>query len=67
MAVQLQVLDARGGGFYWHIISVGNGKILAASEVYTTKQAAVDTMRVVKRDTGVAALYDMTVQPPRLL
>lgn len=69
MAVQLQVLKAKTQEprWYWHIISVGNGEIMASSQLYKSKQSAIDSMRVIKSETGAAVLFDMTVDPPARL
>jgi uncharacterized protein YegP (UPF0339 family) len=35
-------------GQYWWVAKRGNNETLCASELYTTKQAAKDTIRIVK-------------------
>ena len=40
------------GGYYWRLRSSANGETLCHSEVYTTKQAAIDGINAAKRNMG---------------
>lgn len=43
-----KVEPARGGGYFW-VLKAANGETLCHSEVYTTHQAALHGIEVVKR------------------
>lgn len=50
---------AQGGGFFWTLKGT-NGETLCHSEVYTTKQAALDGIAAVKRVAPTAPIKDNT-------
>lgn len=56
---EFQILAAKGGGYYWHFKSANN-EIVCASQVYTTKQAAIHGAYVVKNDAAGAPVLDYT-------
>lgn len=47
-------------GQYWWVAKGSNHETLCTSELYTTKQAAKDTIKVIKRDASSANVYDET-------
>jgi uncharacterized protein YegP (UPF0339 family) len=47
-------------GQYWWVAKGENNKTLCSSELYTTKQAAKDTIKVVKAGAANANVYDET-------
>ncbi len=47
-----EVLPAANGGYFWRLRSSVNGQTLCHSEVYTTKQAAIDGINAAKRNMG---------------
>jgi len=42
-AYKIQVI--KGKNWFWRVIAIANGKILAHSEQYSSKQAAIDTAK----------------------
>ena len=56
---RFKVLTAKSGGYYWHF-QAANNEIVCASQVYTTKQAAIDGAYVMKAKAGDAKVYDYT-------
>lgn len=47
-------------GQYWWVAKGENNKTLCSSELYTTKQAAKDTIKVIKQGAASATVYDET-------
>lgn len=47
-------------GQYWWVAKGENNKTLCSSELYTTKQSAKDTIKVVKQGAASASVYDET-------
>jgi uncharacterized protein YegP (UPF0339 family) len=45
---------------YWWVAKGENNKTLCSSELYTTKQAAKDTIKVIRAGAGDAYVYDET-------
>jgi len=58
------VLAAKGGGYYWHFQAV-NSEIECASQVYTTKAAAVQGARTLEANAAGAKVYDGTGESSR--
>jgi uncharacterized protein YegP (UPF0339 family) len=56
---EFQILPAKSGGYFWHFKSANN-EIVCASQVYTTKQAAINGAHVIKRNAASAAVLDYT-------
>lgn len=45
---------------YWWVATGGNGETLCVSEMLSSKQACIDTIRVIKADAATALVYDET-------
>ncbi|HEY2579189.1 MAG TPA: YegP family protein [Streptosporangiaceae bacterium] len=56
---EFQILAAKGGGYYWHFKSA-NHDIVCASQVYTTKQAAIHGAYVIKNNAADTPVRDYT-------
>lgn len=56
---RFKILRADGGGYFWHFQDANN-EIVCASQVYTTKQAAIKGAYVMKEKAGGAKIYDYT-------
>lgn len=56
---EFQILTAKSGGYYWHFKSANN-EIVCASQVYTTKQAAIHGAYVIKSNAADARVLDYT-------
>lgn len=56
---RFKVLKAQGGGYFWHF-EAANNEIVCASQVYKSKQAAIDGAYVLKSKAGDAKVYDYT-------
>ncbi len=56
---RFKVLRAQSGGYFWHF-QAANNEIVCASQVYTTKQAAIDGAYVLKSKAADATVYDYT-------
>lgn len=54
-----EILNASGGGYFWRL-KAHNGETLCHSEVYTTKQSAINGINAVKRIAPDAPTYDRT-------
>ena len=54
-----EVFRATSGGFCWRL-KASNGEILCHSEVYTSKQSAVNGINAVKSIAPTAPAYDRT-------
>lgn len=52
--------------FYFHL-KADNGEIIAASQGYTTKQAAEGGIDAIKRTALTATLLDLTLEPTRTM
>jgi uncharacterized protein YegP (UPF0339 family) len=50
------------GYFWWRAVSSGNNKILASSELMTSKQACRDAIAIVQSEAFVAPVYDKTTE-----
>ena len=46
--VELRVGDA--GAWYWRVMSTFNGQVIATSEVYSSKLAALETAQLVAKE-----------------
>ena len=44
---KIQVVQDKAGHWFWHIVAIANGKILAHSEQYDSKRNAADTAKAV--------------------
>jgi uncharacterized protein YegP (UPF0339 family) len=53
-------LLASSANRYWWRLSLGEGRVLATSEVYPTKQAALEAVGAVRRAVAGADLVDQT-------
>jgi uncharacterized protein YegP (UPF0339 family) len=47
-------------GQYWWVAKGGNGETMCSSELYTRKQSAKDTIKVIKQGAATANVYDET-------
>jgi uncharacterized protein len=47
-------------GLYWWVAKGGNHETLCHSELYRTKQATKNTIKVVKQGAASASVYDET-------
>lgn len=56
---RFKVLAAKSGGYYWHF-QAANNEIVCASQVYTTKESAIQGAYVMKTKAGDAEVYDYT-------
>ena len=54
-----QILSARSGGYFVRIRG-GNNETMFTSEVYTTKQSAMNAIAVVQSGAYNAPVYDRT-------
>jgi uncharacterized protein YegP (UPF0339 family) len=54
-----QILRGNGGGYFWRLKSE-NHETLCHSEIYTTKQAALDGIAAAKRIASNAPIQDLT-------
>lgn len=54
-----EIYYSKGAGYWWRL-KAGNGKILCHSEMYTTKQSALDGIAAVKKLGGDAGTLDNT-------
>jgi uncharacterized protein YegP (UPF0339 family) len=45
---------------YWWVAKGGNNKTLCSSEMLSSKQDCIDTIRVIMADAATAAVYDET-------
>jgi len=52
----------KNGYFWWRAVSSGNNKILAASELMTSKQACHDAITIVQSEAFVAPVHDKTAE-----
>lgn len=59
MTGKFEVFNTRNGGYAWRL-KAGNGEILCHSEVYTSKQAAINGVTAVKRLASISSAYDLT-------
>lgn len=55
--MKFEIHPSANSQFYWRIVA-GNGQVLAHSETYTTKQACLNAINVVKREASTARVVD---------
>lgn len=53
------VLTRRGDSFHWNLLAT-NGKVVASSETYNTKRAALAGIESLRKNASGAALDDQT-------
>jgi uncharacterized protein len=56
---KFEVFGTRNGGYAWRLKAI-NGEILCHSEVFTSKQAAINGINAVKRLAPFSRAYDLT-------
>jgi uncharacterized protein YegP (UPF0339 family) len=56
---KFEVFGTKNGGYAWRLKAI-NGEILCHSEVYTSKQAAINGVNAVKRVAAFSQAYDLT-------
>ncbi len=54
------IYKSKRNGQYWWVAKGGNHETLCSSELYTTKAAAKNAIRVVKEGAAGATVYDET-------
>lgn len=59
MAAKFVIKKGSGGQFHFNLVAV-NGEIVATSERYTTKEAAIKGTDAVKRAAAAAVVDDQT-------
>jgi len=59
VAMRFELLASDSGRYWWRL-SLSDGRILATSEVYPTKQAALEAVGAIKRAVAGADLVDQT-------
>ncbi len=57
MAAKFVIMKGSGGQFHFNLVAA-NGEIVATSERYTTKEAAIKGTDAVKRAAAVAVVND---------
>ncbi len=50
------------GYYWWRAVSDGNNKILASSELLTSKQGCHDAIAIVQGQAAFAPVYDKTAE-----
>ncbi len=57
--MRFKIRKSAANGQYWFAIVATNGKILASSELYRTKAAAVAAAELVRQQASSAAIEDL--------
>jgi uncharacterized protein YegP (UPF0339 family) len=60
---KIVMLTNKQGAWYWHLMSVSNGEILANSEAYSSRNACEDTAKGLAK----TANWELWVLPPETL
>jgi uncharacterized protein YegP (UPF0339 family) len=56
---RFELFEGRAGDYRWRF-RANNGEIVAQSEGYTTKAAALNGVNVLRREAATAAIEDLT-------
>lgn len=57
---EIQRSSSASQPYYWRIVAVANGKVLAASETYVNKQDVINAVNLVRGSAAGAAFIDHT-------
>ena len=61
---RFRVREAKGGGFFWDFVAPNN-EIVCASQVYSSKEACVKGLTVVREEADLAEVRDKTDKVPK--
>lgn len=53
-------INKSSNGQYYFVLKAENGKIIATSEMYTTKESCKNGIQSVKDNAGIAEISDLT-------